>query len=107
MTSLKIPQRAIKALVNKAIKDSDLKGYKWYLSGSNLHWSYLSKEYFTIEIGSVEEPSVKVIYHNDLIGEETFIYLLIGHDFYCECRTIDSGIYEAVKSTINKANNTF
>lgn len=107
----------MKKIITKAIKESDLKGYKWTVEGNKLHWDYLTKEYFRIETGNTidicsgaeteDEKYVKVVYVNPLFDDETFIYVLVGNDFYCDAKTVEEAIEIAVKATIRKANNLF
>lgn len=105
----------MKNVIKKAIKESNLNGYKWTIKGNKLFWSYLTKEYFEIETGSVSELGiqldiqfVKVIYKNPILEDETFICIFVGDDdLICDAKTIDEAIEKAVKQTIKKANTTF
>lgn len=101
----------MKNVIKKAIKESNLNGYKWTIKGNKLFWSYLTKEYFEIKTGVVSESNiqfVKVIYKNPILEDETFICIFVGDDdLICDAKTIDEAIEKAVKQTIKKANTTF
>ncbi len=95
----------MKKVIQKAIKESNLNGYKWTVKDNKLYWNYLTKEHFEIETG---ETFVKVIYKNPILKDETFVYILVGDDsFIYDAKTIDEAVEIAVKQTIIKANATF
>lgn len=107
------------AIIKKAIKETEnVSGQKWSVDkDGTLKWDYLTVEYFRIEAGNTidictgreteDEKYVKVVYVNPLLGEETFVYVLVGNDFYCDAQTVEQAIEIAVKATIRKANRTF
>lgn len=92
-------KKEYKEIIKKAINDSELNGYKWTIKSNKLIWSYLDVE-FDIEIK--KEENVKIIHDG-----ETFIYILVGNEFYNDAKTIEDGLYKAIKGTIRKANNLF
>lgn len=98
-------KKEYKAIITKAIKESELNGYKWKMEADKLTWNYLTVEHFRFEIA---EDQLKVIYvmpHLDT--EETFVFLLIGEEFYNDAKTIEEALEKATKATIKKANRLF
>ena len=98
-------KKAYKEIITKAIKESELNGYKWSVKGDALHWSYLSVEHFRFEMG---EDYVRVVYvMPHLLEEETFIYLIVGEEFYVDAKSMEEALAIATKATIAKANRLF
>lgn len=98
-------KKEYKEIIKKAIKESELNGYKWSVKGDVLNWSYLTVEHFKFEIG---EDFLKVIYVlPHLKAEETFLYLIVGQEFYADAKTVEEAFEIATKSTITKANRLF
>jgi hypothetical protein len=98
-------KREYKAIITKAIKESELNGYKWKMETNKLTWNYLTVEHFKFEIA---EDHLKVIYvMPHLNEEETFVYLLVGEEFYNDAKTTEEALEKATKQTIKKANRLF
>lgn len=97
-------------IMRKAIKETENRsGQKWSVDkDGNLHWEYLTSEYFAIRVeeGGADDRLVFVDYFNSY-GVETFTCVWVGNDFYHDCGTIEDAIYKVVARTIIKANNTF
>lgn len=95
------------AMMKKAIKDSELNGYKWTADKKGLHWEYCNVN-FTITID--EEPGmVKFedentgVYATSFKEDDEQMRNLIPE--FCE--TYDEAIYTAAKMIIRKANNRY
>ena len=93
-------------IIRQAIKDSELNGYKWTISGNKVHWSYDVD--FTIHMGRALEDDADTSYIrvDDEHGDR-FVYLLIGNSFYHDAETFEEGLAIAIKSTIKRANHLY
>jgi hypothetical protein len=93
-----------KSIIELAIKDSKLNGYKWKITDSGLWWSYSESE-FVFELREGEEEDLLIV-KDELQGENVVMYF-IGKEFYCDFNDIERAIYAAVKSTIRYCNGTY
>ena len=89
-------------IVRQAIKDSELNGYKWTISGDTLKWNYCDTE-FKIEIQNYDDCIIIVTRYDD----ETFTLTDVEDSRYSDARTFEEGLYKAIKKTIYKANYLF
>jgi hypothetical protein len=93
-------KREIRNAIAKAIKDSELNGYKWTITENGLHWSYLSKnEQFTFDT-ETEENFLTV--HGPYCNMAGIWYE--QGEKYADCETLTEAYYLATKATIAKAN---
>lgn len=87
--------------IQKAIKDSDLNGYKWTITENGLRWSYLTGE--------------NEVFTFDTTTEENFLTVrgpfceMAGiwyeeNERWADCKTLTEAYYLATKATIRKAN---
>lgn len=87
--------------VQKAIRESELNGYKWAVTSSGLKWNYLDVEFqfeqIECEFGDVILKTVDEHGH-------TFATILVSSEFYGDCATIEEGYEKLTKQTIKKAN---
>ena len=96
------------AMMKRAIKDSDLNGYKWTADKSGLHWEYCETS-FTLIVDS--EDGIQMVTFKDLVtGESVHTFVvpeedewLCGSDHYHH-RNVDDAIYWAARKMISKAN---
>lgn len=96
-------KREIRNAIQKAIKESELNGYKWTITENGLHWSYLSEnEQFTFD-NKTEE--------NILIVRGPYCMMAIiwyeKGEKLANCETLTEAYYLATKATIQKANNIY
>lgn len=94
-------QTEIKQIVERAIDESDLNGYKWKYNNEALHWSYLDT-IFKLKIIQSKFNVVKVTYQ-----DEIFIIVSFGDSIYEDCKTLEEAIRLATIRTIQKANYLF
>ena len=83
--------------ITKAIKESDLNGYKWTITENGLRWSYLDTE-FTFDTTEEHILTVKGGY-----CRMACIWYEQGEK-YADCETLADAYYLATKATIKKAN---
>lgn len=94
------------AMMKKAIKDSDLKGYKWSADKKGLHWSYGIDFDFMIGndggdfVGFVD-PAADIDVMVFIVPASDGWLIDISHDFVGNA---DDGVYWAAKKMIAKAN---
>ena len=87
--------------ITKAIKESDLNGYKWTITENGLRWTYLSEnEQFTFDTETEENI---LLVHAPRGGEMAIIWHEQGEK-YADCETLAEAYYLATKATIKKAN---
>lgn len=87
--------------IAKAIKESDLKGYKWTITENGLRWSYLTEnELFTFDTETEENI---LLVHGPHGGHMAIIWYEQGERF-ADCETLTEAYYLATKATIKKAN---
>lgn len=99
-------------LMRKAIKETEnTSGQKWSVDERNgfLKWEYLTSEYFYIAIDKNEEVGdiVFMRYVSKITGEEKFVSVFVGNEFYHDCKTIEEAFYLVTQKTILVANRTF
>ena len=82
----------------KAIKESDLNGYKWAVTPNGLGWSYCD-----VNFTFWHDPE-KNIFHVYDDNDASFVTLLIGEEFYCDAKNLEEAYYKATRETIYKAN---
>jgi hypothetical protein len=96
-------KREYRNAIQKAIKDSDLNGYKWTITKKGLRWSYCDVE-FTFHY----DPETNFLQVYDapgvIVDEAPFIGLLIGDHSWDDAKDIEEAYYKATKATISKAN---
>lgn len=99
------------AIIRKAIKETKNNSkQKWTVDkDGDLHWEYLTSEYFSIRIEDRIEDNESLVFvdYFNSYGVETFTCVWVGEEFYHDCREIEEAIYRAVARTILKANETF
>ena len=93
-------KREYRNAISKAIKDSDLNGYKWTITENGLRWSYLSEnEQFTFDTETEENVLI-------VVGP----YCMMAIIWYeqgeklADCETLTDAYYLATKAAIAKAN---
>lgn len=98
-------KQEIRNAITKAIKESDLNGYKWTITENGLHWSYLSKnEQFTFGNHEEADGSANTLVVFDHLGD-VFVRIWYGTDrFITDCETLTEAYYLATKKTIRQAN---
>ena len=82
----------------KAIKESNLNGYKWAVTPNGLGWSYCD-----VHFAFLHDAEKGCFYVYDDNGAK-FVCLLIGEEFYCDAKTLEEAYYKATCETISKAN---
>jgi hypothetical protein len=88
--------------ITKAIKESDLNGYKWTITENGLRWSYLSEnEQFTFEI---VEDDFLVVHGPCFDMADVFFH---ETDKYADAKNLAEAYYLATKLTIRKANRVY
>ena len=93
-------KREIRNAITKAIKDSDLNGYKWTITENGLRWSYLSEnELFTFDTTTENDF---LIVHGPYCDMASIWYE--QGEKYADCETLTEAYYLATKATIRKAN---
>lgn len=97
-------KREYREAITKAIKESDLNGYKWTITENGLRWSYLSEnEIFTFDTASAKD----ILAVRDPHGHAfTYIWYEQGEK-YADCETLTEAYYLATKATIRKANHIY
>jgi hypothetical protein len=93
-------KKEIRNAITKAIKESELNGYKWTITENGLRWSYLSENEMFVFDTTTEENFLTV--HGpafDMAG----IWYEQGEK-YADCETLAEAYYLATKATIKKAN---
>lgn len=96
-------KREYREAIARAIKESDLNGYKWTILPNGLHWSYLSEgEDFIFDTTS-EEDFLIVRGPCCSMAE---IWYEKGERF-ADCETLTEAYYLATKATIAKANHIY
>ena len=99
-------------IMEKAINDSDLNGYKWTANKNGLHWSYGVDFTLTIETDCFGET---VVYIGD---KNTDVYICVSvvnrekDDWLCDeyhdfVKTREDAIYWATRKIIAKANRLY
>ena len=89
-----------KNAIVKAIKESELNGYKWTITENGLRWSYLSEnEQFTFD--TTAEDNILIV-HGPYCDMATIWYE--QGEKYADCETLTEAYYLATKATIRKAN---
>lgn len=92
-------KREIRNAIAKAIKDSELNGYKWTITENGLRWSYLSEnEQFTFDTDIENYLTVSGPYCC-----MASVWYEPGEK-YADCETLTEAYYLATKMTIAKAN---
>ncbi|MBQ8331158.1 MAG: hypothetical protein IJX94_01495 [Clostridia bacterium] len=97
-------KREIRNAIAKAIKDSELNGYKWTITENGLRWSYLSEndgeftfdENYEAEFLVVHGPYCKMA-----------MIWFSENDRFADCKTLTDAYYLATKATIRKANSIY
>lgn len=96
-------------MMKKAIRDSELCGYKWTADKNGLHWEYCNVN-FDLTIKKDELGSDMVEFEDKHTGESVCTFPVSEelawlcddcHDF---ARTFDEAIYWAARKMIKKAN---
>lgn len=93
-----------KSIIELAIKDSKLNGYKWKVTDRGLWWSYSESE-FVFEYREGEEENLLIV-RDELQGEKVVMFF-VGNSCICDFNDIERAIYAAVKSTIRYCNSTY
>ena len=94
-------KREYREAIARAIKESDLKGYKWSITPTGLKWSYLDIEFTFIEEDDGEFLSVRDNFN------EPFISIWYGADKYADVKTLSGAYEEATRRTIRRANHLY
>lgn len=98
-------------MMKKAIKDSELNGYKWTANKNGLTWSYGVQ--FDIEITDEETGNKMVRFEDKNSGCEVVTFTVTEEDawlvdsYHDFNTTIDEAIYWAARKMIKKANNLY
>lgn len=95
-------KKEYRAAAQRAIKESDLNGYKWTVTSTGLEWTY--GETFTIEEKPCMDNIVLVV---STSYEPLFVGMVVGPDRYDDAQTVEEAYYKAVKATIAKANRLY
>lgn len=91
-------KREYRNAIARAIKESDLNGYKWTITPDGLRWSYCDVEfYFHYD---AEKNFFQVFDEND----SHFVGLLIGEHSWDDARDLEEAYYKATLCTISQAN---
>lgn len=93
-------KKEIRSAIARAIKDSDLKGYKWTIIENGIQWSYGVT--FTFEIQ--EEDFLVVTSDGGFTMADVFFH---ESDKYADAKTIEEAYYLATKLTIRKAHRIY
>ena len=95
-------------MMKKAIKDSELNGYKWTADKTGLHWNYGAD--FGIKITKDEAGVPMVKFEDDNTGESVSTFIIpetdawLMDDTHYFLLTVDEAIYWAARKMISKAN---
>jgi hypothetical protein len=89
--------------ITKAIKESDLKGYKWTITENGLRWSYLTGENEEFTFDSRTEADFLLV-HGPFCNMAAIWY---EDAKYADCKTLTEAYYLATKATIRKANSIY
>lgn len=94
-------KREYRNAITKAIKDSELNGYKWTITENGLRWSYFSENdgEFTFDANTEAEM---LIVHGPYCDMAAIWYE--PGEKYADCETLADAYYQATKTTIRKAN---
>lgn len=95
-------KREIRNAITKAIKESDLNGYKWTITEHGLKWSY--GEEFTFDTTS--EENILMVRANSSRKYMAVIWYK-KDDKFADCKTLVEAYYLATKATIRKANRIY
>ena len=92
-------KREIRNAISKAIKESNLNGYKWTITAEGgLHWSYgVDFEFEGHEDGWL-------VVKNE---HGTFAGVTFGENRWDDCKTIEEAYYLVTKQAIKSANYTY
>lgn len=90
-------KREIRNAIAKAIKESDLNGYKWTITENGLKWSYCDEEF------TFNTPEENILTVESKYTTMAIIWYEKGEK-YANCETLTEAYYHATKATIAKAN---
>lgn len=97
-------------IMKKAIKDSDLKGYKWTADRKGLHWSYgVDFKFSTDNICGDKEYK----FEDENSGVHACVYVVKENDYWlCDeyndfVKTAEEAVYWAARKIIVKANSLY
>ena len=93
-----------KSIIELAIKESNLNGYKWKVTDRGLWWSYSESE-FVFEYKEGDEEHLLTV--KDELQGETVVMYFVGSTWLCDFNDLERAIYAAVKSTIRHCNATY
>ena len=94
-------KREYRNAITKAIKESNLNGYKWEIieNGNGLKWSYGVEFKFAVY---EKEGCISVKNNYYTVGCVTF-----GDGKYDNCKTLEEAYYLVTKQAIRTANNLY
>ena len=97
-------KKEIRNAIIKAIKESELNGYKWTITPNGLKWSYCDIA-FTFEEHMETTGETTLFVYDEYDNANVFVWY--GEDKYSDCKTLPEAYYIATKSVIRKANNIY